>query len=433
MKTSKTKLAIGLSLGFILFNFSAFAQQEQSLGFTTEIWQSNLTNPALLPEKKVHVMLPSVYFNVKSDYAINDFVKIDPETGRRQIIDTFVLAKLSNSNKANSNLNIQTLGLSIPIGSKLRLSLHQAIIADGAVDISGDLARVIVKGNTQFNGKTVALGSSINANSHSELALGAAYTFSAFSIGVRVKYLAGSQAVFTPNSKANVKFDNEAQKLTAETDFKMLSFGFTGDGASNTSIFTNNTGFAFDLGGVFTLGKLKLSASILDIGGSISWKEDPRTFASTSNTTYSGANIPNFFQASSYNGNSYADSLKKYFNYSDTKTGTYTQNLPLRIYISGLYELNDKWRVGALIYNENGGFITSSSALSFDITRKFGSIFTLGATGAYRNSSLSNIGVHGTLKLGPIQLYGMTDNIVPLLGYRNAKTLNGRVGLNLVF
>ncbi len=433
MKTSKVRIAIFLSLSLFSFNFSTFGQQEQILGFTTELWQSNLTNPALLPEKKIHVMLPGIYFNAKSDYALNDFVRVDPETGRRQLIDTFVLAKLGNSNKANANLNVQTLGISVPVSSNLRLSLHQAFVGDGAMDLSGDLARILVKGNAQFNGKSISLGSSLNANVHSELGLGLAYSFSAFTIGARVKYLSGSQAVFTPNTKANVKIDQNAQSISADADFKMLTFGFNGNGASNTGIFTDNTGFAFDLGGVFTLGKLKLSASILDLGGSINWKSDPRVFASTSTATYSGANVPNFFKETSYDGNSYADSLKKYFGFTDVRTGTYTQNLPLRIYVSALYELTDAWRLGAVIYNENGGFISSSSAVSFDVTRKFGSIFNLGLTGAYRNNSISNLGVHGTLKLGPVQLYGMTDNIVSLFNYKNSKAFNGRAGLNLVF
>lgn len=434
MKTYKIKSAIVLSLTFLCFNFIAVAQQEQILGFTTELWQSNLTNPALLPEKKINIMLGSAYVNAKSDFAINDFIKVDPETGRRQLIDTLILGKLNNSNKINGNFNVQTLGLSFPIGQNLRVSLHQAFVGEAATDLSGDLARILVRGNTQFNGRSVSLGSSINGDTHSELALGLAYTFSAFTVGARVKYLTGTQATFTPNTKANINLDVNAQQLTADADFKIITFGFSGkDGLSAPSLSGNNSGYAFDLGGTFTLGKLKLSASILDIGGSINWKDDPRTFAATTNATYSGANISKFFQATNYTSSSYADTLKKYFNYTDTRTGTYTQNLPLRIYVSGTYQLTDAWRVGALIYNETGGYISSSSAISFDVTRKFGNIFTLGATVAYRNSSITNLGLHATLKLGPVQIYGMTDNIGSLIDYKNSKTYNARTGLNLVF
>jgi len=434
MKTYKIKSAIVLFLTLLCFNFIAVAQQEQILGFTTELWQSNLTNPALLPEKKINIMLGSAYVNVRSDFAVNEFIKVDPKNGRRQLIDTLVLGKLNNSNKVNGNFNVQTLGLSFPIGQNLRVSLHQAFVGEAAGDLSGDLARILYRGNTQFNGKTVSLGSSINGDTHSELALGLAYTFSAFTVGARIKYLTGTQATFTPNTKANIKLSTEAQQLSADADFKFITFGFSGkDGLSVPSLSGNNSGYAFDLGGTFTLGRLKLAASILDIGASINWKDDPRTFAATTNATYSGANISNFFQAGNYTSSSYADTLKKYFNYTDTRTGTYTQNLPLRIYVSGTYQLTDAWRVGALIYNENGGYISSSSAISFDVTRKFGNIFTLGATAAYRNSSITNIGLHGTLKFGPVQIYGMTDNIGSVLNYLNSKTYNARIGLNLVF
>ena len=434
MKIITIKVAIVFSLAFVCSNFNAIAQQEQILGFTTELWQSNLTNPALLPEKKINIMIGSGYVNAKSDFALNDFIKVDPGTGRRQLIDTLVLGKLNNSNKINGNFNVQTLGISFPLGSNLRVSLHQAFVGEAAGDLSGDLARILYRGNTQFNGRTVSLGSSLNGDTHSELALGLAYTFSAFTIGARIKYLAGSQATFTPNTRANISVDVNAVQLKADADFKMITFGFSGkDGLSVPSLSSNNSGYAFDIGGAFTLGKLKLSASILDIGASINWKDDPRTFAASTNTTYSGADISNFFQTTNYTSNSYADTLKKYFNYTDTRTGTYTQNLPLRIYVSGTYQLTDAWRVGALIYNETGGYISSSSALSFDVTRKFGNIFTLGATVAYRNNSVTNIGLHGTLKLGPVQIYGMTDNIGSVVNYLNSKTYNARVGLNLIF
>ena len=51
------------------------AQQEQSLAFMTDVWQSNLTNPALLPDKKIGIALPSLYFNLNSpELTFNSFV-----------------------------------------------------------------------------------------------------------------------------------------------------------------------------------------------------------------------------------------------------------------------------------------------------------------------------------------------------------------------
>ena len=71
----------------ILNTVKIMAQQEQSLHFLQNVWQSNLTNPALVSDKKFQIMLPSIYFNVNSkDFTINDLFKKDgEEIGRAHV------------------------------------------------------------------------------------------------------------------------------------------------------------------------------------------------------------------------------------------------------------------------------------------------------------------------------------------------------------
>ena len=61
---------------FTLFvSQSLNAQQEQTLNFATDLWQSNLTNPAMLPSgKNIQISLPSLYFNANSPLSIRDFI-----------------------------------------------------------------------------------------------------------------------------------------------------------------------------------------------------------------------------------------------------------------------------------------------------------------------------------------------------------------------
>ena len=125
---------LSLSLFLFLFEFVQ-AQQEQTLSLVPNIWQSNLLNPATLPDKKIHVMLPSLYLTAKSDFAPNDFIHVDQETGRRQIIDTLILARLHDSNKFSVNAQIQTLGISLPVNEKLQMGLYHAVNGYGAIDL----------------------------------------------------------------------------------------------------------------------------------------------------------------------------------------------------------------------------------------------------------------------------------------------------------
>ena len=137
-----------------------WAQQEQSLHFVTDIWQSNLTNPALLTTKKINVLLPSVYFNVNSpDFTINEMFKANAE-GK---LDMTELAKnrLKPQNRLDANINVQSLGFSMPVSHKLTLSIYQATNGNAFLDIRPELIKVLVEGNAQYlDRKSTRLNSS---------------------------------------------------------------------------------------------------------------------------------------------------------------------------------------------------------------------------------------------------------------------------------
>jgi len=57
----------------------------------------------------------------------------------------------------------------------------------------------------------------------------------------------------------------------------------------------------------------------------------------------------------------------------------------------------------------------------------------IGVNYAYRFNSATNVGLNTTFKIGPVQLFAATDNIIQALQPSAANNVNGRVGLNLVF
>lgn len=430
-------------LSLLLFIFSGQfvqAQQEQTLSLVPNIWQSNLLNPATLPDRKIHVMLPSLYLTAKSDFAPNDFIHVDKESGRRQIIDTLILARLHDSNKFSINAQIQTLGISLPLNEKLQMSLYHAVNGYGAIDLNGNLARLFVKGNTQFVGNTVSLSSEGNGSMYSELGLSAAYSINDnFTIGGRVKYLSGIAAVFTTRKKFDANFDALGASLNINSDFALQTFDENKLGGINNAtdllshgLFGSNSGYSFDLGGSFKIGKIKLAASIIDIGGTINWTNNGKTYSTSGNTVYVGDNAANFFNADNYKTSYYIDTLKKYTNYTETSSANYTQTLPLRMYLSGSYQLNDTWTFGALFYNESNS-VNNGVGFTINAAAQIGKILNCGLSYGLRNNALDNLGLHVVLKLGPIQLYGVTDNFTAAFRIYDVKTANGRIGMNLVF
>ena len=426
----------------ILNNFKIVAQQEQSLHFLQNVWQSNLTNPALVSDKKLTIMLPSLYFNVHSeDFTINDLFKKDGE-GKLNLND--VANRVQPQNRMDANVSVQSLGISYKLQDKLTVSLYHAVNSNPSVNVNGDLVRLVANGNVPFLGKTVSFNSSGNGSVYSEIGLGAAYQIqSHFNIGARVKFLNGIAGVFTPKGinegdKLNVSFDKNDYSLGFDNDFKVLAYSFSKFKKINTAsdlvsqgFSGSNKGMAFDLGASLKVGKISLAASVIDLAGSIKWQNDGKSYASKGKYTYSGANSNDFFNIDSLSSNSFKDTLKSIIGFTETDNPSFAQKLPTKIYLSATYALTEKLRLGALLYNETGGLNASHTGFALNATYRIIKALELGGTVGLRNGSFNNLGMHFVAQLGPVQLFGVTDNIISAFRPYDSKNANGRLGLNI--
>ena len=419
------------------------AQQEQSLAFMTDIWQANLTNPAILTEKKVAIGLPSVYFNLNSpDLVINNLTK----TGTNSIyLDDVAQNKLQPQTHLNGNVQLQTLGLTFPVSKNLFFTLNHAVSTNPAVVLNRNLARILVKGNAdaEFLGKTSSFGSSANGDVRSEFGIGAAYKLANLTIGARVKLQYGLSGIFTTADKLDITFNQNDYNIRFQNDFNVQTYSLEKFGnitnvqdLLKNGLTSSNKGMSFDLGGSMKLGKLQLNASLIDLGGSIKWQTAGKSYSSKGDFTYKGVNqndINRFFRYDSLTSSTFQDTLKKVIGLTTTTSGvSYTQKLPTKIYLSGSYELNDKWTFGALIYGELGGD-ENRTGFMVDATTKLFKVLRVGATLGLRNKTFSNVGVHVSAKLGPVQLFAVTDNIITAFNPYGANNANGRIGLGLLF
>jgi hypothetical protein len=418
----------------ILLVFTAFfapilrGQQEQALHFATDLWQSNFTNPAFVSKKKIVVALPSLYVNYSSPTA--------------SILDLKNNASsLSPTNKISGNLSIQTLGLSFPLTSALRLSVHHAANAYTSGNINRNLVSLYDKGNAQFIGQTVDFASNISASLYNEWAVGVSYKLQeSLSLGVRVKYLTGNFYSNVGLNKATIKFDDSNYALNFDNDIKVTTFGVgswdslksPATALTSQRVFTDNTGFAFDLGGSMKLGKITLNVSVIDLGAGINWKENGKSSATKGTYGYSGLKSDDFFKFDSLNAKIFQDTLKKIVGLVENTEGPLRQALPTKIYLSGTYELTEKLRLGALLYTEMDvqdtrfGFVANGNY-------KISNMLTVGGTLGLRNGSFDNLGLSAVTKLGPVQIYAVTDNVIGAFKPLEAKNSNARLGINLVF
>lgn len=421
----------------IINAFAIKAQQEQSLHFLQNVWQSNLTNPAFVSDKKVQIMLPSLYFNVNSpDLTVNELFKSNAE-GKLTLND--LAGRVKPQNRMNANVNIQTLGLSYTLNNKLSLSVYHAVNGNPNVDVNGNLVKLVANGNNQFLGKTVPFNSTLNGSIYGEMGIGAAYKIqSNISVGARIKLLSGVAGVFTEKNKLNVAFDPNDYSLRFDNNFDVLAYSFSKykniNGASDLvrqGFGGSNKGMAFDVGSTIKVGKINLAASIIDLGGAIKWQKDGKRYASNGVYTYTGAHSDDFFNVDSLNSNSFRDTLKNIIGFKESENPTYKQKLPAKIYLSGTYQLNEKLKLGALFYNENGGLDVSYTGFAVNATYQLLKQIQLGGTLGLRNGSFSNLGMHFVAQLGPVQLFGVTDNIISAFRPYDSKNANGRLGINI--
>lgn len=429
----------------ILFiNFlQLFAQQELGTHLLRDVWQANRTNPAMFPDRKFIIGLPGVYANLNlENITYNDVVV---ERNGETVLDiTNAIGSLEAQNQIRQNLEVETVSLAFKLG-KVWLSAGHTIKYNGYIDYPKTLPQLAWQGNAQFLGQTVDFSTNFQLFGYNEFAFGAAFPITEnITIGGKFKFLSGFADVSTDRTSLSLLTEAEAYNLTLNADYRInatgsieynglrdVTFDYDFDNFDGSQLFNQNNGTAFDIGVYAKFGKLDLAASVLDLGGKINWKEDVQNFTLNGAYVYNGLDVLQDLLEDSSSVNNAIDSLFEQYDFVETNN-TYSTALPIRYFLSATYQLTDAWRLGALVYNENQrGENTPGVAVSGNL--QLASWINLGATYAFRSEKFDNLGLNATLKLGPVQVIALTDNIISALRVKDSNSANARLGLNLVF
>ena len=100
--------------------------------------------------------------------------------------------------------------------------------------------------------------------------------------------------------------------------------------------------------------------------------------------------------------------------------------------MSGTYEVVPNLKVGALFLAE-GFQTTMTRAFGVNAQKSFGRWGAIGANYVLQEGGVHNFGVNGTANLGPVQIFAMSDNLIPLFNPMKTQNTNFRFGINLVF
>lgn len=422
--------------------FELSAQQDLGLHFMDNIIQSTQTNPAKFSNYGVNIALVSPHVNIyNAQFSPNN---IFSENGNRLSLNSSrllaALDETKNYLQANVALHSLTVGLRYDY---FQLTLSHAMKMGTYLNYPKGIASLLFEGNGNRIGETIDIAPQIDVLAYQEFGIGLAFQVNEIlSVGTKLKYLMGVAALHTDRSSATLHTDENYYELTGQTDVVFQSSGLTinddGDielfgGTDNISnaLFTNNSGYAIDLGAVVTLGKrFSFKASVLDLG-QIIWKNNVSTQTSRGTHRFEGVAVGPMIENDSFDLRSVVDTLEQVFNFTETER-SFATSLPGRFYLSARFSPIDGLHLGALAYGEifRKRF---QPALALNVQKDFGDILSIGAMYSVRNRTFDNIGLNFTLRLIGIQIFGVTDNIIPLLDPMKTKSTNFRFGLNLAF
>jgi hypothetical protein len=435
----QTLLLLG---SFFLLQQDLWAQLDLGSHFLNGTWQANQTNPALLPDQKVTLALPSIYgYTQVTGFQYNDLVGKNAQGKTVLNIDN-AISKMDAQNYLRNRVDLGTFGIGVRAGNWF-ISAGHSIRFNSFIQYPRELAQLAWKGNSQFIGQTIQISPSFVNQGYHEIALGLSYSPSPLiSFGARFKVLNGFGDVSSIHNDIRLSTSSDIYQIGVQADFALNA---TGDlqyknfssfkpkidfgGFTGSRAWTSNYGYAIDLGFSGQFGPLEIAGSVLNLG-SIRWQKDVSNLTVKGNYAYNGLDIfPNILK-DSLNLNKVIDTLEAKVNIVQTQS-PYITALPLTAFLSAAFKIGETWRLGALLYADRYRNITSP-AIGLSASLRLGEALTVGGIYTIRNNTYNNFGVNFKLKAGPVQLIGATDNLLALVKINNTISANVRLGLNVV-
>lgn len=425
--------------------FGAKAQSDLTLYNFNAIPQSLHVNPAYPQQTKVWVGLP-VLSGVHVHYHNSGFALIDLlergtnlDSNRNKLIRS-----LDDNSQLTLNQTYELLGIGFKTGKGfVTLGGYQSV--DFRMDYPGDLLRFVNFGNVSGNTTGDSLHTNFNLNTfnmetvvRTNFYVGYQHKFmkDRLILGARVKYIIGQQNSWVQRMQADIESNNTS--FNVNTDILVRTSGTASfiDGADLDDPLSlampNNNGIGLDFGGYFKLNDhWNFSASVLDLG-SITWRDNNRDYISKGSYSFEGIEVDYSDENPGSGGEYVLDSIKKAFDFQEVDGQAYTKPLMTRFFASANYQFSDKHAVGVLYHGRKWGDEFFSD-YSFNYQGRWSRTFQFIASYSIVNGTYNNLGAGFDLKLGAVQLYVISDNILDAIMYENLQTTNLRFGINFTF
>ncbi len=446
---------ISFIIYFLAVSLFASAQQEYSMHFMRDVWNSNYTNPGLQPYQKFFITGTSVGASVSLKGLGDTPMFVKDANGAFTPNYQEIVDNLDQDFRIRSNLSAELFGIGFKV-KKLFFSLGTSTKVTTQVVLPKDLFQLAWRGNEAFIGETVEFGPGVDIEAYQELALGVNYSFNRkLSAGIRVKRLTGIFSASTTADEISLTTGDNHYETSIQTNYiANISSSFLnivapqdGNVMNTTATFnqaaldeivdnrqfpSGNSGWAGDFGVSLNLkDRIELSVSALDLGY-IDWTSGVSGLQSTGDFEFDGLTFEQATSGSTVSFIAVEDSLLSLLNVESVAGNTFRTNLSPKFYASALIKYGH-WQLGGMWYNEFAPNNEIISSIGLSGRYVLDDKLSLGAVYAYHDGRFDNIGVNTSFRLGPLQFHVIVDNIFPLFNPATIEYTNIRAGFNIVF
>ena len=461
-----------LFLLFIIVSVNkGYSQEDMTIYPMQTIPQSYYDNPANMPECKFYFstlpiipipVLGSFYAGVSnSGFTYNNIIKRYYAGDTNRYLDTDALIrKVANKNYIIARVNSDLLSFGFMISRNQFINVNISDNLSARFTYPGDFVALLSKGNSQFIGDIADLnGIGIDLLHYRELGIGYSQRYDKnWTFGGRLRMLFGMANIYTKTSKLSLQVEPLYYNLTAKSEILIKSclpqmvydkldkkpvkhyensIDALIDLGPSYAFNMKNLGGAIDLGATYQINKkFAVGASVTDLGF-IRWKSANRTYKSRDNAmfTFDGLNITDILSKKDTLREStitkILDSVKRIFEV-DSSSGAYTSYLNPSIFLSGSYNVNNNIKVYLMtrleIYESQ---VHPTVTLAY--YEKVGKALSFTVNYSYMNRSWLNFGLGVEFKMGPIQLWATTDNLLGPIVPQDSRNAGIHLGCNWIF
>lgn len=402
--------------------------------------QTQSLTPTNMPENGFTFSIPALNSSLQAttDFPIQNLI-VQRGNGNLAFDFDSLLSVSEDNNTLGTDLTTNLFHLQLTRG-KGSFTVFSNLRAEASLNYTSDLVNLLANGNGQSLGETILLEERIDLTTYNEIGVGYARSFldDKLVIGVRAKYLNGqfyagtgdngSLGIYTDPSNYNITLtSNDISIQTAGTDILLNSEDYESSALTNYVTWTDNTGFAADIGATFKFNNFTFEASVTDIG-SITWREQVINYVlPNETTTLAGVDLDNSEDPTT----EIQDQIDDFFETQETYE-EFTTTLNMKTYVSASYTMNDAHRFGLTMYNNNiYGEFTPSYAVAYNWF--LGKKTTVGALTSFGGQiEEPRFGANIATNLGFLQFYAATDNFLNLTKPEEGRGADIRFGINIM-